>query len=173
MGSRERGRPTYTTPHPLACGDRRIGSTPRGSATAAVPTRRRIDAVGANWGIGGQADAVAIVPDRVNAEALRGDHYSRFVADHPGVVQADSELFHCMLVGPLLGLAEAVLALDLNVVETLFESEERRAISGVRGVYAGYPGCLREAARRRRSRRKRGSMRRSSTRRAVTVARAA
>jgi len=67
----------------------------------------------------GQANAVAVVPDRVNAEALRADDFPfEVVADHPRLVRADSELFHCMLVGPLLGLAEAVLALDLDVVET-------------------------------------------------------
>ena len=72
------------------------------------------DAVGADGGIGGQADPVAIVPDCVNAEALRGDDFPfEVVADHPGVVRADSERFHRMIVGPLLGLAETVLALDL------------------------------------------------------------
>jgi len=55
----------------------------------------------------------------LNAEALRADDFPfEVVADHPRLVRADSELFHCMLVGPLLGLAEAVLALDLDVVET-------------------------------------------------------
>ena len=67
----------------------------------------------------GQANAVAVVPDRVNAEALRADDFPfEVVADHPGLLRPDSEHFHRMLVGPLLGLAEAVLALDLDVVET-------------------------------------------------------
>jgi hypothetical protein len=73
---------------------------------------------------GGQADAVAVVPDCVNAEALRGDDFPfEVIADHPGLVRANSEHFHRMGVGPFLGLAEAVLALDLDVVETVFKGK--------------------------------------------------
>ena len=72
----------------------------------------------------GQADAVAIVPDRVDTEPLGcHDLPFRVVADHPGLVRADSEHFHRMLIGPLFGLTETVLVLDLDVVETVFESE--------------------------------------------------
>jgi integrase len=35
--------------------------------------------------------------------------HSRIVADHPGLVRPDAEHFHRMIVGSLLGLAEAVL----------------------------------------------------------------
>ena len=60
----------------------------------------------------------------MNAKTLRGDDFPfEVIADHPGLVRANSEHFHRMGVGPFLGLAEAVLALDLDVVETLFESE--------------------------------------------------
>jgi hypothetical protein len=38
-------------------------------------------------------------------------------------VRANSEHFHRMGVGPFLGLAEAVLALDLDVVETVFKGK--------------------------------------------------
>jgi hypothetical protein len=64
------------------------------------------------------------VPDRVNAEPLGcHDFPFKIVAEHPGLVRPDAEHFHRMIVGPLLGLAEAVLALDLDVVETVFEGE--------------------------------------------------
>ena len=38
-------------------------------------------------------------------------------------MRPDSEHFHGMGVGTLLGFAETVLALDLNVVEAVFEAE--------------------------------------------------
>jgi hypothetical protein len=38
-------------------------------------------------------------------------------------VRPDAERFHRMIVGSLLGLAEAVLDLDLDMVETVFEGE--------------------------------------------------
>src|SRR5689334_15782246 len=64
------------------------------------------------------------MPNRVHAEPL-GCYNLPFkvVADHPGLLRADAEHFHRMIIGPLLGLAEAVLALDLGMVETVFEGE--------------------------------------------------
>ena len=60
----------------------------------------------------------------MNAEALRGDDLPfEVIADHPGPVRADSEHFHRLVVGSFLGLAEAVFALDLDVVETVFKGE--------------------------------------------------
>jgi hypothetical protein len=80
------------------------------------------DAVGADWAVGRQADAVAVVPDRVDAEPLRcHDLPFKVVADHPGLVRPDSEHFHRMSVGALLGLAETVLALDLDVIKAVLE----------------------------------------------------
>ena len=58
------------------------------------------------------------------AEPLRRDDLPfEIVADHPRLARADPEHFHCMTVSSLLGLAEPVLALNLDVVETVFEGE--------------------------------------------------
>jgi hypothetical protein len=40
----------------------------------------------------------------------------KIVADHPGLVRPDAEHFHRMIVGSLLGLAEAVLGKAMDVV---------------------------------------------------------
>jgi hypothetical protein len=53
----------------------------------------------------------------------RDDLPFEIVADHPRLARADPEHFHCMTVSSLLGLAEPVLALNLDVVETVFEGE--------------------------------------------------
>ena len=45
------------------------------------------------------------------------------VAHHPGLVGLDLESFHRVQIGPLLGLAEPALALDLDVVEPVCEFE--------------------------------------------------
>jgi hypothetical protein len=45
------------------------------------------------------------------------------VANHPGLVRADTEHYHRTGVGPFLGFAEAVLAFNLDVVKTVFEGE--------------------------------------------------
>ena len=56
-----------------------------------------------------------VVPDGVNSQTLRrSDLPFQIVADHPGLVRLDAEGCECMAVGLLLGLAEAVLALDLE-----------------------------------------------------------
>jgi hypothetical protein len=78
------------------------------------------------------ADAVTVVPDRVNAEPLGcHDFPFKIVADHPGLARSDAEHFHRTIVGSLLGLAEAVLTLNLDVVETVFgwRSPPRNACS--------------------------------------------
>src|ERR1700719_1688324 len=80
------------------------------------------DAVGADRRIRGQPDAIAVVPDRVDPEALRRDDLPfEIVADHPGVLGPDPERRHRMAIGLLLGFAETVLALDLDVVEAVLE----------------------------------------------------
>src|SRR5215472_7330114 len=82
------------------------------------------DAVGTDRRVVGQTDAVAVVPDRIDAEPLGCDDLPfKVVANHPRLVRTDPEHFHRMFVGPRLGLPEAVLALDLDVVETVFESK--------------------------------------------------
>jgi hypothetical protein len=54
-----------------------------------------------------RASVIAVVPDRVGAGPLRcHDLPFKVVADHPGLVRPDSEHFHRMSVGALLGLAE-------------------------------------------------------------------
>src|SRR5262249_45429610 len=85
---------------------------------------RADDAVGPDRATGGQAGSVAVVPDRVDPEPLRGNDLPfEVVADHPCLLRPDAECLHSMGVGTFLRFAEAVLSLDLNMVEPLFEGE--------------------------------------------------
>src|SRR5580700_113954 len=82
------------------------------------------DPVGADWRIRRQADAIAVIPDRIDAEPLRRDHLPfEIVANHPGVVRRDPKRGERVTIGLLLRLAEAVLALDLDVVEAVLQCE--------------------------------------------------
>ena len=59
-------------------------------------------------------------PDRVDAEPLRRHDFPfQIVADHPGLGCGDAERLHGVQIGALVRLAEAVLALDLDVIETV------------------------------------------------------
>ena len=64
------------------------------------------------------------MPDGEDAEALgRGHLPFQVVAHHPGIASLDGEGRHGVAIGAFLGLAEAVLALDLDVVEAPGEVE--------------------------------------------------
>src|SRR6202030_102158 len=86
--------------------------------------QRADDAVGPDRRTLGQPEPVAVIPDRIDAEALRRDDLPfEIVADHPGLVRRDAERSERMAIGLLLRLAEAVLALDLDVVEAVLQGK--------------------------------------------------
>ena len=75
-------------------------------------------------GARGQAVAMDVDPDRVDAEALRRHDFPfQIVADHPGLGRGDAERLHRVQIGALLRLAETVLALDLDVIEAVRQRE--------------------------------------------------
>src|SRR5258708_39804963 len=89
---------------------------------------------------------MGVHPDRVDAEALRHlDLPFQVVADHPGVTGLDAERSHGVVIGSLVGLAKTVLALDLDVIESLRQREAldlaplrcARAISDERKLHPG------------------------------------
>src|SRR5262249_61026038 len=64
------------------------------------------NAVGTDWGVGRQADAGTVVPDRADAKAPWGDGFPfEGVADHPRPARADYTPLHRILVGAPLRLA--------------------------------------------------------------------
>src|SRR6266852_9949741 len=80
--------------------------------------RQRADnAIGLNGGFRGQAFAVCIDPDGIDTKALRHfDFPFQIVTDHPGLGCRYAERLHGMLVGALVRFAEAMLALDLDMI---------------------------------------------------------
>ena len=82
------------------------------------------DAVWPGQRAGWHAGAGRIVPDRVDAEALRcGNLPLEIVAHHPGLRRRDAQRAHGMPVRALLGFAETMLAFDLDVMETAAQIE--------------------------------------------------
>ena len=74
----------------------------------------------------GQAIAVRIDPDRIDAEALRHlDFPFQIVADHPGLGRRHAQRLHGVQVGALVRLAETMLAFDLDVIEPV---RQRKAL---------------------------------------------
>src|SRR6185295_7918953 len=73
--------------------------------------QRADDAVGLHGGVGGQAVAMYVDPDGVDAEPLRRDDFPfQIVTDHPGLGCGDAERLHGVQIGALVRLAETVLA---------------------------------------------------------------
>src|ERR1700738_5472539 len=74
--------------------------------------QRADDPVRLDGGVGGQAVAMRIHPDRIDAKALRRfDFPFEIVADHPGLGGGYTQRLHGMPVGALVRLAETMLAL--------------------------------------------------------------
>src|SRR5215469_16905446 len=82
------------------------------------------NAVGAGRRIRRETLPVAVVPDRMDAEALGCRHFPfKIVANHPGFRGLNPEHRHCMPVGTFFRLAETVLALDLHMIEAMLKGE--------------------------------------------------
>src|SRR5260221_12228893 len=82
--------------------------------------------MGLDGAIRRQSLPIGIVPDRKYPEPLRRrDLPFEVVADHPHVSWFESQCGKRMPIGAFLRLAEALLAFDLNVIETMLEGEAR------------------------------------------------
>src|SRR5689334_20343310 len=82
------------------------------------------DPVGSRGGAFRQSVAMHIHPDRVDTEALGSNDFPfQIVADHPCVRGVDAKRLQCMAIGLLVRLAEALLALDLDMIEAVRQSE--------------------------------------------------
>ena len=87
------------------------------------------------------SNQMAKIPNRCGAATSP----FQVVTDHPGISCIDPKLAEGMEVGPLIGLSELVLALDLNVVETTCQVETFDLGSLRFGCSIGHQGEARAA----------------------------
>src|SRR4029079_2034811 len=96
--------------------DQALRRAARSGSLAGKKFRQRPDdAVGRDPGGRRHAVCIAVDPDRVDAETLRGYNFPfQIVADHPGLGRGDAEGFHRVQIGAIVRLATASVPFHLD-----------------------------------------------------------